>query len=233
MSNQNLPDITTAFAVASGNLLRRKAAETFDVTEFSASDDEAVNRTFDQWSSHYKDLKTSEYGVACINLCRSVVVHYYAYCSPTKIDRAERIKFFASHWDQCELANGGIIEGKTSEDCIDLINENSSRYYARLGSTAASVMRTEFFNEFHKANWPLVPEYYKDVDYLSEQFVFVADPESNGDQFTAILYGLGSAMASHPNADEVGTENVLRWAVNRMVEIMEQFPEDKEAEGRF
>ena len=120
-----------------------------------------------------------------------------------------------------------------SNDVVDLLNENNTKFYERIGHTAASVMRTEMFNKYLDAGWELVPQYYKDIDYLSEQFTFLSNPESNSAQLDAVIFGLGSAISGHPNADELDTQEVLKWAVQRMFEIQEQFPEDKEAEGRF
>lgn len=233
MSKAETPDLTTAFAVSSGYLLRRAVLELFDVTEFTEEDTAATKRTLSNWCDQYSELRTSEYGICNINLCRSVVTHYLAYCSPSKIEMGERINYYTSFWDQAEQAAGGIIEGRVSEECVDLLNENTTKFYARIGHTAASVMRTEFFNKYQNAGWELVPEYYTDIDYLAEQFTFLSDPESNSEQLVALIFSLASTIAGHPNADECDTQEVFSWAVKRLYEIQEQFPEDKTAEGRF
>ena len=95
-------------------------------------------------------------------------------------------------------------------------------------------MATDAYQKEHEcdaeklAAWPLNDEYYRDVEYVSEQLAFHQRGHAPV-MFDAILETL-SYLPYH-----CGRFQKVRgmWVISRLQELLEMFPSDKKPEGRW
>ena len=232
--DNTLEDDCLQFAVTSGYLLRRHSVEKYGVTEFSDSDNDAKERTEKKWAASYKRLTKTSFGIYNIAQARDTVCQYYGLSGSTDHGTwEERVDDFKAHWDTIEKRYGGINKnGETSAVVADELLADTSKYNDRICYTLANVIRTDFSNHYLKRDWPLVEQYHKDVEYISEQLVFV---QNNNVRclYVTITYALASAVTAHPLGDNFDKDQVMKWVVERISEIKDLFPSDKKAEGRW
>jgi len=222
------------FAMNSGFLLRRHCIEKYGVTEFSESDDESKARIEKNWSEHYERLAYTNYGIANIAQARDIVCQYYGLSGSTNHGTLEeRIEDFKAHWDSLEKRHGGINnKGKTAVVAADELIADTAKYNDRVSFSLANVIRIDFSNQYLKKEVPLIEQYYKCVEYIAEQLVFLEN-NNNYSLYVTIAYALASAVTAHPRCDNFDQGAVMNWVVGRIEEIKDTFPSDKKAEGRW
>ena len=222
------------FAMISGFLLRRHCIEKYGVTEFSESDDESKARIEKNWSEHYERLAYTNYGIVNIAQARDIVCQYYGLSGSTNHGTLEeRIEDFKAHWDSLEKRHGGINnKGKTAVVAADELIADTAKYNDRVSFSLANVIRIDFSNQYLKKEGGLIEQYYKCVEYIAEQLVFLEN-NNNYSLYVTIAYALASAVTAHPRCDNFDQAAVMKWVVGRIEEIKDTFPSDKKAEGRW
>ena len=208
---------TEAFAQFGSAIIRPAYHGDFDLAEVGPMSYQKMHEdSLGKLPTHYRRLAGSAHGMIAINVCRSVIVSWFARLgNPAAGSIEERTAKYLAVWDEWEVANGGI-EGTGGRPSALVIDENTEEgqayYYQFLGQRVAEVLSTMTHNAQHPdAQWPLDAGFDKDYAWIHKQLTEGSDVVRN-----AISNSLVYLPRLSGRFIDIGENYVDRWWSNLM-----------------